>query len=277
MSHRLTDWAMEVENLSTHERVVLLVLAYCCNGGKANSTCWPSLAYLKDKSGLSRSAIKRTLLDLERRALIDRKTGSGRATTVYRLACSDSPNGRLDLDDPTVNVAASTRGQAEPPEGPHGTPRGSPQNPQRVPTEQERVPTGPRTEERTRKGTGGKREARAPVPEPTAAKTLSLPPVPLSTEAIPDWEAIALELRPEIAERVHRVWKKFEVSHPETRTPSDWRQRWSRWVLDERQTRDECYTRRPENHTRPLGAFLGAGQPTDLNATVNADTGVYEV
>jgi hypothetical protein len=107
VSYRLLDWAMGVTGLSPAHKLLLVALAHCCNGKAGAATCWPSQAKLCELTGLSERAVRYGLRELEARHLIATKPGRGRTSTRYRLACQDSPNGRLDLPEPMRETAAA--------------------------------------------------------------------------------------------------------------------------------------------------------------------------
>jgi hypothetical protein len=55
--------------LSSHEKLVLLVLARHCDG---RGVCWPSKRVIVERSGLSRASVMRALTSLERSGKLDR-------------------------------------------------------------------------------------------------------------------------------------------------------------------------------------------------------------
>ena len=265
MSLSLTRWAWSVEGLSAPCRLVLLALADCCNGSRHSHTCWPSFAQLERMTALSQATIKRALRALEARSLIDRRPGSGRRSTVYRLACMDSPNASLALDDPTLDpLPASSRGVTV---TPYTQSRGVTLTPLGVHSEPKGGHCDPRNQERTRKGTGETErdsdpEARAHAhATPNEPQSLSQgPPVPFLE--------IAAALRPDLPDP-GAVKRKFEVHHTgHAFTPAEWDRQWRLWLLRERQTRADCSAHAEQVGDRAPGAFLAnrCARPRDLSA-----------
>lgn len=271
MSYRLTEWAWSVADLAPSTRLVLLALADCCNGNRRTATCWPSLSHLEDKTGLSRASLKRALRDLEARDLIDRRPGDGRRATVYRLACQDSPNKRLDLGDPNTQVAPpgsagtatgrsagdpapaagrgvimnplnGSRGVTVTPLGGHDEPPGGSHRP-------------PEPGIEPGKGTGGTERdlpprARAHAREAAADPALSGPPAPR-------WREVAATVRPDITDP-GAVRRKFEAYHRGRTFPDEAAEEraWELWLLRECTTRAKRYTDSAESAGRAAGSFL---------------------
>ena len=274
MSLHLCRWAWSLD-LDTREKIALLALADCCNGHNGSSTCWPSTALLRQMTGLSAASLKRALATLEARALISRELGGGRTTTKYRLACTDSPNGRLDLDDPTVpespprGLNGSPQGaQSEPAGGSHRAPRGLRLSRQGAQAE----PQGAQAEPRTRKEPegnppGGKRERANATSARERERSLSGTP----GGAIA-WAQIAAQARPDLPVTVHaRAWEKFRAYHGDgdaSMSPAELAKTWRLWILRERI--DHVDERHSQCHTRVTpsdwGGFLGTPQPADLSA-----------
>ena len=294
MSVNLCRWAWSLD-LDTREKITLLALADCCNGHHGASTCWPSTALLRQMTGLSPATLKRALATLEARALISRELGGGRATTTYRLACTDSPNGRLDLDDPTLpessrrGLNGSSQGaQSEPGGGSHGAPRGLTVSRQGAQSEPaggstraprglnlsrqgaQSEPEGAHIEPRTGKEPeenppGGTRERANDGAAREREDSLSGPP----GGAI-EWAQIASRARPDLPVTAHaRAWEKFRAYHGDTRMSAQERAKsWRLWILRERDEHvDENHRERYTRVTRSdWGAFLGRPDSSDLSA-----------
>ncbi|MBK1632640.1 hypothetical protein CKO31_18210 [Thiohalocapsa halophila] len=268
MSYRLTEWAWSVDGLSPHARLSLLALADCCNGSRRNATCWPSLAHLVSKTGLSRASLKRALRELESRALIDRRPGNGRRATVYRLACQDSPNKRLDLGDPTVAPRPEQAAAAAKSPRPQASARGVTQTPLNASRGVTQTPLGEQPEppggshrppepgiEPGKPPGGTERDIASPraharETEPAAGTALSEAPGG-------DWRAIAAAVRPDLPD-VAAVRAKFDAYHRGTsfRDQSAADQAWELWLLRERVTYQECVSRITIGVDRAPGAFL---------------------
>ncbi|NBC48997.1 MAG: hypothetical protein GVY22_13645 [Gammaproteobacteria bacterium] len=283
MSVPLTTWAWSCE-LPVNEKLLLLALADCCHARQRSHTCWPSRKRLETMTGFSRSTLKRTLRSLEQRALIQCTPGQGRVNSTYRLACTDSPNHSLDLDDPLApstnrKRSATARGsRSEPAEGPTATPPDPPggvtamdppppaggvtaADPQRGQLGPERVHS---SDPRNRKRTGKEREAEssaAPArPEPmpprtTATSTSTSAPCSLSQQPPVAWLAIAEQVRPDLRDP-RRVFDKFVAYQGEdVHQPAEWERRWRLWLSRER---EPLAGSRPAPSSNP-GASSGAG------------------
>lgn len=281
MSLPLTRWAWSVQT-SPSEKLVLLALSDCCNGQRKSHTCWPSIAKLHAMTGLSKRSVQRSLALLERRALIARSLGTGRQTTVYRLACTDSPNGRLDLEDPTLADIADApgvlsdggcegspkhgRGDTVTSEGrrpdtaevPEWHPGGDTVAPQGCRPGAQGCHGGTQTRNEPGREPGEEREGENPAGEsdigaaPIAAKTLSQgPPVP--------WFEIAEEVRPDLAGDLDGVLAKFSAyNNGASHLPAEWERQWRLWLLREHGGRVAGRARSgqaPANR-RPPGSFL---------------------
>lgn len=246
MSYRLTDWALDVDGISPTQKLVLAVLARYCNGVNGSAKCWPSMATLVHKTGYSDRAIQKALASLEELCLIERRVGSGKATTVYRLAGRDSPNRCLDLE------GLSTPAPGAPP--PNDV-RGSPPNevrptPERGSLTPERR-SGVKGKEQGREQ-GGKRETQDRAPRERACEAAG---AALSEPLGPRWREIARATRPDLADPSH-TRAKFEA-HTEGRA---WDQAtadraWKLWLLRERENHGERYTEQRDVEREP-GSFL---------------------
>lgn len=263
MSVPLTTWAWSCA-LPVNEKLLLLALADCCHARQRSHTCWPSRAKLEAMTGFSRSTLKRTLHALEQRALIQCTPGRGRVNSTYRLACTDSPNHCLDLDDPlaperkkrrSAPARGSKRGPAEgpptdPPNPPGGVTAADPPkpsggvtaaNPQRVQPGPQRVHS---SDPRNRKRTGRGREAEssaAPASREPMPPTPSAKPPPTSTACSLSqqppvaWLAIAERVRPDLRDP-RRVFDKFAAYQGEAvHQPAEWERRWRLWLSRERE------------------------------------------
>ena len=263
MSYRLTNWAVTVPGITPTQKLVLVVLAYHCNGVNGSAKCWPSMAQLSDLTGFTERTIQKALADLERRNLIARKLGSGRTTTVYRLAAHDSPNQQLDLEPLSERAedtpSAASRGERNTPPGAnevhpwgeHHSLRGEPRSPG----------TG---KEQGREQGGSERDARsctAGAPAHGAGSALSLAPNP-------SWQQIAAAVRPDLPDPA-TVRRKFEA-HYRGHTfgnAADEARAWELWLLRERQNPQKRYTE-PLKADREPGSFLAniPSQADDLTA-----------
>lgn len=120
MSHRASTWAVDVvedSDLTVSARYVLLLLADAHNGH--NGDCFPSLNYLMRKTGLSESAVKVAIRQLEAVDLLDRKIlphNDGRRTkgVQYNLHMERvrvrTPSGGQP-DEGSADEPAGVRGQ----------------------------------------------------------------------------------------------------------------------------------------------------------------------
>jgi hypothetical protein len=278
MSFRLTDWALDVEGITPTQKLVLVVLAHHCNGQTANAKCWPSMAQLEQTTGLTARAIQKALAALESRNLIDRRLGRGRKTTVYYLACQDSPNQRLDLEGVSaaadIPSRASSRGERGSGPGANEIHRSGDSGVNDVHLRGER---GSRRGERRSPGTGkeqgreqgdSERDARSCTTGARAAaagSTLSEPPGPR-------WREIAARVRPDLPDP-EAVRRKFEVHH-RGHTFGDQAEEeraWELWLLREHKNRQTRYTE-PQKGDREPGSFLAT-----IPARRNDLTAEYEV
>jgi hypothetical protein len=89
MSHFATNWAIQLRGLEAATKVLLWHLADCHNPAQG---CFPTQAYLADRSELSRATVNRHLSILEQRGLIARErffdvVRQCQLPTRYHLAC----------------------------------------------------------------------------------------------------------------------------------------------------------------------------------------------
>lgn len=70
-------------DLCPTRRLVLLALADAVNERRQSKGCWPSVATLMRKTGLSDRAIQKALIDLETAGYITRKMRKGTSTIYY--------------------------------------------------------------------------------------------------------------------------------------------------------------------------------------------------
>ena len=299
MSLPLTTWAWSCE-LPVSEKLLLLALADCCHAKQRSHSCWPSHAKLEAMTGFSRSTLKRTLRGLEQRALIKRTPGQGRRTSTYRLACTDSPNHCLDLDDPLApqprrpRSAARTGARGDPAEGPPVAPpepargvtavdppksaRGvTAVDPQRGHPEPQR---GHSCDPQNGKRTGKEREAESsvaasgrdgappmPAPKPTPEPRPTRAACSLSQQPPVAWLAIAEQVRPDLRDP-RRVFDKFAAYQGEdAHAPVEWERRWRLWLSRER---EPLAGPRPAPSSRP-NASSGAG--TDWGSFLDPGAG----
>ena len=86
MSFQAMAWAVK-EPLPPYEKLVILVLA---NYANADGICWPSIRRICIDTGMARSMVCKTFINLEKKKLIGRTKrldgALGRRSTVYRLA-----------------------------------------------------------------------------------------------------------------------------------------------------------------------------------------------
>ncbi|MBK1732774.1 helix-turn-helix domain-containing protein [Thiococcus pfennigii] len=276
MSYRLTDWALHVRGLTSTQKLVLVALASHCNGHRQERSCWPSMAALCELTALSDRAIRKALAELERRGLIERRSGSGKQTTVYRLVCE----GVCDAPDPHVERAG---GVDAGPSG--GAPRAEPGSPQDRLRAEPGSPQGgtsfrpgrnvvpPRAERGSAQGgtsfrrkreekREGKRELnreerqgdRERVTDSACAREAG---TSLSAPQPLDWEEIAARIRPDLPDPA-LVRRKFEARHRgRTWAEGEEARAWELWLLRERVDKEH-----PGRHTegtlsaRPFGTFL---------------------
>ena len=82
MAGMLTEAVARLENLTPHERTVLLVLADHANIN--SKRCWPGIKRIAERSGMSDRHVSRILNILQKRALISVVGKQGKAgTNVY--------------------------------------------------------------------------------------------------------------------------------------------------------------------------------------------------
>lgn len=89
MSHFATNWAIQLRGLEPATKVLLWHLADCHNPAQG---CFPTQAFLADRSELSRASVNRHLAILEQRGLIARErlfdvVRQCQLPTRYHLAC----------------------------------------------------------------------------------------------------------------------------------------------------------------------------------------------
>lgn len=251
MSYRLTTWAWSIDGLSTAERITLLALADCCNGSRRSISCWPSVSHLQEKTALSRRSVQRALATLEDRALLARKLGSGTRSTTYRLACVDSPNAALDLEDPNEQEQPQGRhsdaggGATVTPQGRHSDTRGrhSDALTRKEPRIETVIPLGTERESQSKRGVDA-----------------------MCLSQFPQGELIriAREARPDIPDP-SPVLAKFRAHvNGNEYPPEEWARRWRLWLLNERdnQRRQQAQAEQPSGE---FGSFL-AEQGRDLSA-----------
>ena len=263
MSYRLSDWAWSVADLTPTQKLVLLALAQCCNGKPGNTVCWPSQARLRAMTALSERSVRYALRDLEARCLIASEPGRGKTSTRYRLTVQDSPNGCLDLPDPTAD--ARPRGARDAaPEGqqvPGSGPAEGQEMPLRGATVAGRGATvAAGTSKEQVREQGAQRElldpaSRVRAREPAAGTALSQPPGPR-------WRMIAAAVRPDLPDAA-AVRAKFEAYHRGATFDDEAaaERAWELWLLREQTSACRSRFRR---YTEPLrtvpGAFL-TGRP----------------
>jgi len=286
VSYRLLDWALGVRDLSPAHKLLLVALAHCCNGKTGAATCWPSQTKLCALTGLSERALRYGLRELEARHLIATQTGRGRVSTRYRLACQDSPNGRLELPEPAAEPAAACdcngargtrRGAAAAPgagqdaalDAPGSGATDAPQRGSSCPSEGQQMPLrgapdAPKQGIEQGREQGDQRAPRDPDPRERERATAR---AALSQSPGPDWRAIAARVRPDLADP-RAVRAKFEAYHRGHRfaDPAAADRAWELWLLRER---ENCYKRFVEPpQAVSAGSFLArlAPQRDDLHA-----------
>lgn len=257
MSYPLMALAWEVVGIGYQAKLALLALADCCNQERDTNSCWPSLPWLAERTGLPRRSLIRALDELEARGLMARSRGKGHSSTQYRLdlAPCAAPN-REEAPRPPPRAATAVRDAAIPlappaadcgappaPQGrncsatlaPQAADCGATQAPQTgtvvPPRHLSSAPQAPRT----RKEPGKKREQRerAPPSAPGRGRSLS---DPLAF----DWRPIAGASRPDLRDP-EQVWAKFRAFYAAERLPSaDWARRWTLWLLRERENHAGC-------------------------------------
>ena len=257
MSYNLTSWAWSVTGLSTAEKITLLALADACNGKQRSITCYPSISKIQQQTALSKRAVQRALAALENRALISRTLGTGRTTTMYKLACVDSTNCCLDLDDPTCESFTDGRHSGTPavpdrhprgvtvaPQGCHSGAQGCHSDTQtrKEPGIEPVIPLGIERESQSKKG----------------VDTMCLSQFPQG-----ELVRIAAEARPDLPD-FSPVLAKFAAHvNGATYPPVEWERRWRLWLLNERVPRSRSQQQSPAGE---FGAFLSVARPGDLSA-----------
>ncbi len=92
MSISASTWAWRQQVLPTAKLVLLCLADHADDKGR----CWPSLARICDKTGLSKSTVSESLMNLEKQGALSRKRSRGGAIhpTTYLLNCSTA--GQMD-------------------------------------------------------------------------------------------------------------------------------------------------------------------------------------
>ena len=235
MSYPLMALAWEVVGIGYQAKLALLALADCCNQERDTNSCWPSLPWLAERTGLPRRSLIRALDELEARGLMARSRGKGHSSTQYRLdlAPGAAPN-REEAPRPPPRAATAVRDAAiplAPPAADCGAPL-APQTGTVVPPWHLR---GATLAPRTRKEPGKKREQRERVPRPATGRALAL-----SDPLALDWRTIAGTSRPDLRDP-EQVWAKFRAFYAAECLPSaDWARRWTLWLLRERENHSGC-------------------------------------
>ena len=266
MSLALTRWAWSL-SLSPTNKLVLLALADCCNGGQDLNTCWPSMVHLTTQTGLSLRSVQRALRDLEQLCLIASQPGSGKRSSTYTLSCTDTKTLPLDLAQPasrgaTVTPLTASRGATVTGEGCHTvTPGVSPCHPRGATLTGEGchcVAQGchsdTRTENEPEEKNSSLRESRHfAAPKGEISRSLTDP------LALPDWQGIAQAIRPDIG-NPSDSWEKFcdfysGGTDVNARTTAEWEFLWRKWISREYKKRSTRYNRNTASD-RPPGSFI---------------------
>ena len=238
MSLALTRWAWSL-SLSPTNKLVILALADCCNGGQDLNTCWPSMVHLTTQTGLSLRSVQRALRDLEQLCLIASQPGSGKRSSTYTLSCTDTKTLPLDLAPPASRGATVTG------EGCHCVAEGCHRD--------------TRTENEPEEKNSSLRERRHfAAPKGEISRSLSDP------LALPDWQEIAQAIRPDIG-NPSDSWAKFHDFYSggtdvNARTTAEWEFLWRKWISREYKKRSMRYNRNTVSDRAP-GSFI-----TDLAA-----------
>lgn len=90
MSFEALKWSLNVDGLSSRQRLVLIFLADFANDKKGYA--WPSIGTLARRTGLSQSTVKRAIRDLEDAELVtvvrqSRIVTGARFSNRYYLVC----------------------------------------------------------------------------------------------------------------------------------------------------------------------------------------------
>lgn len=296
MSYRLTAWAAEVRGLTPTQKLVLMMLAHCCNGSAGAAVCWPSQARLAELTGLSERSVRYALRELEARCLIQASAGQGRTSSRYRLACDDSPNRRLDLPEPEPDPAREGQalphkpdregqplphkpdreGQQLPPRGATGAGRGATvaakhrkEQGREQGAQRETQDSAPR--DRAPEAAGAAL-SQAPDPDPAPDLLPDVAPGPVPDQLpdqLGDWRTIAARERPDIADP-EPVWRKFLAYHRATAfaDAGHCARAWALWLSRECRNRQRRYTELPEAVFSP-GAFLAGIKPSHSDLTAD--------
>lgn len=91
MSIRGTDWAWEVEGLTSTEAFVLVCLADHHNG--KSGLCFPSNERIAQRTRFGLTAVKAAIASLTRKGLIAIYPGKGRVRRLFVLAITERPSG----------------------------------------------------------------------------------------------------------------------------------------------------------------------------------------
>ncbi len=257
MSYPLMALAWEVVGIGYQAKLALLALADCCNQERDTNSCWPSLPWLTERTGLPRRSLIRALDELEARGLMERSRGKGHSSTQYRLVLAPGaaanraeappPPPRAaplapDLAVPLAPVAADCSA-TQAPQAPTCSATLAPQDgncsatqaPQTGTVVPPRHLSSATLAPRTRKEPGKKREQRERAPPPAPGRALAL-----SDPLALDWRTIAGTSRPDLRDP-EQVWAKFRAFYAAERLPSaDWARRWTLWLLRERENHAGC-------------------------------------
>jgi hypothetical protein len=108
MSFDAIKWSWTVRQLSPTQRLVFLAI---CDGANKSDECWPSQAYLAEKTGLTDRSVRTAIKALEERGLLSRKyraNNSGRTSdliAVNRPVNSTEPALRQESNNQTRQIA----------------------------------------------------------------------------------------------------------------------------------------------------------------------------
>ena len=120
MSAKAMFWALDLEGLSSTQKLVLILLA---NHANEDDVCWPSITRLTKKAGLGRATVFRALDELERQGIVTRTERvhekGGRSTSLFTLQIEAS-------------VGVSARPVVSDPPSHSETPPVSPRDPPRL-------------------------------------------------------------------------------------------------------------------------------------------------
>jgi Helix-turn-helix domain len=108
MSHKVVNLVFDHSKSRGLARFVLVTLANYCNGKRNDSTCWPSLDSLAEKTKLSKRGVCKILTQLETLGEIkrERSTGGRNLRTKYKICIDEN-------SEPPDTVSIPQKGEQE--------------------------------------------------------------------------------------------------------------------------------------------------------------------